>query len=223
MRVPSIFLYLFLCLLATKDVFANEWISRDIAGKSRMTEQGDKNERVLKIDADCSASGFFKKEYMDASSHPRLSWRWRISNALAGSDERAEPTDDSAARLLIFFDAPPPKENFFSGLRYRLATSASGGVLPDGPAIAYAWSETLAPETAIQSPFTERVKIIVLRGPEDAGKIGSWSFEERDPVRDFKDVFGVEPKGILGFAVMADTDQTCQAVTTSFSDVRMSV
>ena len=70
------------------------------------------------------------------------------------------------------------------------------------------WDAKLAVGTELDSPFTHRVRYVVLRHGAVAG---GWASEKRDIAADFMRFFGREAGGLAplaGIAVGADADNT---------------
>lgn len=92
---------------------------------------------VLRIESDAAAS-----TWVHAFEAPveaaRLSWRWKVSNAVAGSDFRHKAGDDYAARVYVLFDYPLEKLGFGDRFKISLARTLHGAELPTA-AIAYVW------------------------------------------------------------------------------------
>lgn len=132
----------------------------------------------------------------------RLRWRWRVESPLDGrTPEKSRGGDDYAARVFVIFE-----------------TSA---VPTRTRAINYVWSAQVPAGTEFPSPYTDRVKLVVLRsGSADAG---AWQEESRDVLADYRRLFGREPEEFNGVAVMVDTDNTGQRALAWFSDLRLEI
>ena len=73
----------------------------------------------------------------------------------------------------------------------------------------YIWDAHLPPGTQLDSPFTRRLRYIVLRS--GAERLHRWTAEKRDVVADFIKLFGDETRELpplIGVAVGADADNT---------------
>ena len=95
----------------------------------------------------------------------------------------------------------------------------SGEPVPPA-SLCYVWDSHLEPGTLVESPFTRRVRFIVLRGPESP--LRRWADERRDLDADFVRAFGDESKEVpplIGVAVGADADNTGLHTVAYVSDV----
>jgi hypothetical protein len=83
----------------------------------------------------------------------------------------------------------------------------------------YVWDNRLPPGTVLRSPYTDRVRMIVVRsGNAEAGR---WVEESRNVLDDYRRAFGGEPPAIAGIAVMTDTDDTGESATAWFGDIAL--
>jgi len=151
-----------------------------------------------------------------AASHRELSWQWKVSNVVGTADMNQKSGDDFAARLYVFFDVPMEALTFFERTKIRLARMFFSADVPTA-AICYVWDNKQPVGTAHFSPYTSRVRMIVLQS--GAGKSGKWISESRDVAADFRQAFGMPAPAITGVALGNDTDQTRESVTAWFGDV----
>jgi hypothetical protein len=158
---------------------------------------------------------------LDASAQerPMLSWRWKVDHALEFADMSLKTAEDFAARVYVFFDVPLEELSLASRTKIRLARLVYGAQVP-AAALCYVWDNRHLPGQSAWSPFTDRVRTVVLEsGNAHAGK---WQAERRDLDADFRAAFGETWKKpvprISGIAVGNDTDQTGETVTAWFGD-----
>jgi hypothetical protein len=124
---------------------------------------------------------------------PVLQWRWRAKQLPAGGDERAAKTNDSAAGVYVVFDST---------------------VMPR--AIKYVWSSTLPVGTRVTSPVYWRSRTVVLQsGPAQPNE---WKLETVNFYRDYKNLFGTEPGGVQGIAILTDSDTTKSVAEADYDD-----
>jgi hypothetical protein len=145
-----------------------------------------------------------------------VSWRWKVDRVLDAAKLGTKEGDDFAARVYVSFEIPPGELTIAERARLELARLLYGDV--PSAAICYVWDNRAAKGTSIWSPWAERVRIVVLRNAEDAGK---WVEERRDVAADFREAFGRAPPRMSGIAAGSDTDQTHETVTAWFGDVRI--
>ncbi len=172
---------------------------------------------VLRIESDAAAS-----TWVHAFEAPveaaRLSWRWKVSNAVAGSDFRHKAGDDYAARVYVLFDYPLERLGFGDRFKISLARTLHGAELPTA-AIAYVWGTAQDVGESGPNPYTDRVRMLVL----DSGDAhaGQWRSVERDLAADFERLFGEPAPPVTGLALGADTDNTGGQVTAWFGDLEL--
>lgn len=188
---------------------------------SDVTLVDDEGRTVLEIRSRNSAGAAIHR-VREPAQGARLSWRWKVDRVVASADMETRDGDDFAARVYVFFDVPIQAIPLADRVKVRLARWLYGQELPTA-ALCYVWDNKHAPGTARWSPYTNRVRVIVLEsGAADAGK---WREARRDVGADFRAAFGAQWKGPLpavsGVAVGNDTDQTGEAATAWFGDVRL--
>lgn len=176
----------------------------------------DDGRTVLKSVSAASAGSVGIPLVAPAASHRQLNWQWKVSNLIAAADMNQKSGDDFAARLYVFFDVPMESLSFFERTRIRLARMFFSADVPTA-AICYVWDNKQPIGYARFSPYTSRVRVIVLQsGGANAGK---WISETRDVAADFQQAFGAPAPAITGIAVGNDTDQTRESVVAWFGDV----
>ncbi len=148
-----------------------------------------------------------------------LAWRWKIDRVVDKADLETRAGDDFAARVYVFFDVPVEALPWFDRLKIRVARALHGGDLPT-TAICYVWDNRHAPGTSAWSPFTDRVRTIVLESGN--ARAGGWVEEKRDVAADFREAFGTKtaPR-VTGIAAGNDTDQTGESASAWFGDFRL--
>ncbi len=106
-----------------------------------------------------------------------------VSEKLANRSE-----DDFAARVYVIF----PGSTFFNT-----------------DVIEYIWDESIAEGTVGSSPYSDRVKLFVIRSGRPTEENGGWQIEKRSPYEDYVKLFGKKPKRAIGaVALMSDSDNT---------------
>jgi hypothetical protein len=151
-----------------------------------------------------------------------VAWRWKVDRVIASADMETREGDDFAARVYVFFDVPLASIPLSDRVKVRLARWIYGQELPTA-AICYVWDNRHARGTSRWSPYSNRVRMIVLESGE--ANAGRWIDEKRDVAADFRAAFGPQWKGplpaITGVAAGNDTDQTGESVTARFGDRRI--
>jgi hypothetical protein len=164
-------------------------------------------QRLLEIVAQASY-GTLVHELADSNGARRLSWWWRIELDNPATDLRTKDGDDHAAVVCALFDLPLAAVPFIERQLLRLARAFSGQALP-AASLCYTWDARLPRDTVLMSPFTRRVRLIVLHGAGEP--LHAWQQEERDLFGDFQRLFGEESSALpplRAVVVAADADNT---------------
>ena len=173
---------------------------------------------VLKVESNNSAGSIgIPLTATVAAGNTTLEWRWKINHALEKADMSKKVSDDFAGRVYVFFDVPLDSLSFMERSKIRLARAVAGADVPTA-ALCYVWDNTHAVGHTQLSPYTNRVRKIVLQ--TGGANINKWMKESRDVAADFKAAFGFDAPAVTGVAVGNDTDNTDDNVTTWFGDVK---
>jgi hypothetical protein len=171
---------------------------------------------VLRADAHGAGSGLMRRNETDPRTHPVLAWRWKIAGVVESSDATQKYGDDYAARVYVMFKYEPARVSTFNRSTYALMRLFYGEEPPHA-GLSYVWDNRLAPGTVLANPYTDRVRMIVVRsGNAEAGR---WVSEERNVLEDYRRAFGEEPPPIAGVAVMTATADTGASATAWFGDI----
>ena len=176
----------------------------------------DQNIKVVKAESDESASGLTKKITFNPKEYPYLSWRWKVNKAIPGTDVTSKSGDDYAARIYVMFeyDVKDLSEDEQSNVSWY---KFFNGELPPLATLNYIWANKMAIGNIVSSPYTDRVKMVILKNKDSA--LQEWHVEERNIYEDYKNAFGEEPKGVMSIAIMTDTDNTGAMAETYFGDI----
>jgi len=164
--------------------------------------------RVLEIKADESYGNLVHDLSGPASDARSLSWRWRIEVDNPAGDPQQRSGDDHTLAVCAMFDLPLSAVPFAERQVLRAARVTSGESLPTAT-LCYTWDERQAQGAVNISPFTRRVRYLVLRGSGEP--LRQWRQEQRDLRADFLRLFGDEATAVpplLAISVAADTDNT---------------
>jgi hypothetical protein len=176
--------------------------------------------RVLRVEADRSY-GNLEHSLTNPPGAKRLSWRWQVEQGLKNADLRQRSGEDMAVRVCALFDLPDSQIPAGERAKLMLARVSTGDHVP-GATVCYVWDNRLAPDTTVESPYTRRIRFMVLRGPESPP--GQWHDESRDIGADFLRLFGDESQQVpplIGVAVGADSDNTGEHSVAYVSDVAL--
>lgn len=177
---------------------------------------------AIRVRSSHSASTLAFRLDADPASRSRLAWRWKVDRVVASADLSRKEGDDFAARVYVSFDVPLEALPFAERTRVRIARLLHGPTVPTA-AICYVWDNRHAPGTVAWSPYSRRLRMVVVRS--GGAQAGQWVPEARDVAADFREAFGAQWSGplprITAIAVGADTDQTGEAVTAWFSGLAL--
>lgn len=162
---------------------------------------------VLRVDANNSYGNLAHR--LPAGSQGRsLAWRWRVDTGLPKADLNERSGEDIAIKVCAMFDEPMDKVPFGDRLALKAASTMSGTDAPTAT-LCYVWDAHLPVGSTLHSPFTHRIRYIVLRSGGD--RLGTWASERQDLHADFLKLYGDEVKVVpplLGIMVGADADNT---------------
>jgi hypothetical protein len=182
----------------------------------RVTQDGA--ERVLRAEANGSASAFVHMQRVDPAQHPVLTWRWRTDALVADADNTNAKREDAPVRVIVGFDGDKTKLPDKEQRRFAQAKKLSGRDMPYAT-LMYIWENRQPVNTVIDSAHTTRLKMVVVEsGPQG---VGSWRSYQRNLVEDYQRAFGEPPGRILGFAVMTDTDNTGEKASALYGAMQL--
>ena len=192
------------------------WRHTEIRGAPRATRYAlteDDGRTVIRAEAESSAS---------ALAHPvratpaTLQWQWKVSSVLTAGNPYTREGDDYAARLYVTFDYPLARLPLLDSLKLRAARAFFDPEVPTA-ALCYVWDARLPVGTVLSSPYTPRVRVIVVES--GAEHIGRWRAVERDLDADFRSAFGEPAPPVTGVAIATDTDNTRERAIAWFGDI----
>lgn len=175
-------------------------------------------ERVLRADADASASGLMVDLSVDPAEMPILTFRWRTDALIAGADATQAHASDSPVRVMLAFDGDKSALPLKDRLTFERVRLLSGREMPYATLV-YIWENRLAVETVQPNLHTGRIRKMV--ASSGAGAVGRWQSFRRDIVADYKRAFGEPPGRLVGVGVMSDTDNTRQRVRAYYGDIQL--
>jgi len=180
--------------------------SVDIPTSYRLVEHH--GQTVLEANSHASASALFKRERVDLSRYPILTWRWKTAASCFVGDWHDPERDDYPLRLFVIFEPSGGVFSFWRRLRPGFA----------GDAVLYVNDprEGLTGNDP-SSHVNDRIKVITLSHPP--GDDDSWRQQRRDVRRDYQDLFGRAPRDVAGVAVMTDTDNSGTECVSYFGDI----
>jgi Protein of unknown function (DUF3047) len=161
--------------------------------------------KVVRVRADKSYGNLVHAWAGPASS---IQFRWKLEKPLLKADLKTKGTEDIALKVCVSFDMPVGKIPASERMLFRLAQFASREPIPTAT-LCYVWDHRLAVGTEIASPYTNRVRYVVLNSGE--AQLGTWQAHQRNIADDFKRAFGAESDSVPAvnaILVGADSDNT---------------
>ncbi len=201
-----------------------EWAFQPVRGAKQFTRYAyvrddELGTTVLEAVADAAAGALIYRFDADARISSVLRFKWKPGNLIATSDPRTKAGDDYVARIYITFATDPEHASVQEKAENAVAHMLYGDTPPHA-ALSYVFTHKAALGTIITSPYTHRVKKIVVDA--DPNSIGKWKGFVRDVYDDYKRAFGEEPPRISGIAIMVDTDNTGEKASARFADITLS-
>jgi hypothetical protein len=155
---------------------------------------------VLEADAKQGGSALWRKIRLDPRSYPLLEWRWRIAPEQGSRLELNSPASPHA-RISVGFHGDVNRRDFDDRAKLRMAMLLTPNGLPYA-SLLYVWMLDVPAETVIHSPYTDRVRMIVVES--GARRIGEWVSVRRNVLEDYRRAFGEEAGDVVGVGVMTD-------------------
>lgn len=174
------------------------WEAESFRGETVYDVVPEGTGHVLRARSRASASGLVYRIRYDVGQYPILSWRWKVDNVIEKGDETRKSGDDYAARVYVIFP-----HWFF----------------PKTRSLNYIWANRLPRGRHVPNPFTPRAAMFAVES--GAGEVGRWLAERRDVRADYRAAFGEDPPPAGAVAIMTDTDQTGEAATAYYDDLRL--
>lgn len=137
-----------------------------------------------------------------------LKLRWRLDSALLKANLKSKKTEDLALKVCLSFDMPTDNIPSSERTLFKFAQFFSRDKLPTAT-LCYVWAHAETVGTEQASPYTGRVRYIVVNSGEAALK--TWQDHTRNVRVDFARAFGTESvvfPAVTAIIVGADSDNT---------------
>lgn len=171
---------------------------------------------VIKAQADASASGLVHALDVNSKTFPLLSWRWKVTDLIAGADNTQKHAEDSPVRVVVTFDGDRDRLSFDERIFSDNVKLLTGQAMPYAT-LMYIWENRAPREAIIPNRHTSRVRMIVAESGRE--KVGTWQEVTRNVYEDYRRAFGEEPGRITAIGIMTDTDNTGANVHAYYGDI----
>jgi hypothetical protein len=177
------------------------------------------SESYLRTESNASASGLVLEKEFNVYEYPKMRWRWKVENVYHKGDAHTKSGDDYPMRILIIFkygrDEPGMVEYFGHSIFRQISEEH-----PPHSGLNYAWANKEHPEYIITSPYTDRIKMILIeKGTVNTGR---WIEEEVDILKDYEQAFNQEPPKFAELAIMNDSDNTGESSVSGIDWIKIS-
>lgn len=178
------------------------WEEKSFNGKTLYQLRSEGEIPYLNALSDKSCSGLYRSVQVPVTPDLFIEWAWRAKQF----PKKQVPTrfnsrkqDDFSARIYLVF----PGTNFFKS-----------------DVLEYLWDGHAPLETVAESPFSDRIKMIVVASGSAPGD--GWLTHKRNVLDDYRKAFGKDPQKPLGIlAVMSDSDNTHSVSEADFGGLRL--
>ncbi len=161
--------------------------------------------KVLRVSAD-KAYGNMVHDWTGRMES--IKFRWRLDTPLPKADLKSKKTEDIALKVCLSFDLPMEQIPAAERATFKLAQFFSPDKLPTAT-LCYVWAHAEAVGSEMASPYTGRVRYIVLN--TGGNPLKTWQDHQRDVKADFLKAFGAESQiipAVTAIIVGADSDNT---------------
>ena len=159
----------------------------------------------LKAESNASASGIVHRKEFNVYDHPKVRWRWKVSNVYQKGDAQKKSGDDYPIRIYIMFKYDPDTASFGKMLKYGLAKKLYGKYPPHS-SLNYIWANRKHEKKVIANSYASEAMMILLQSGKE--NVGQWIEQEVDVLEDYRKAFGEDPPPFASLAVMNDSDNT---------------
>lgn len=185
----------------SNDSALKEWEEKIFKGRVVYKVEGKNNLSYVNANSDSAASALYYKTTLDAKKRsPVIRWKWRVEKfpAKSGAESlETENEDDFAGRVYVIFPAK---------------------FLLNSKVLEYIWAEKLPVGLTGTSPYSKKIKLIVLRS--GLATDGKWYSEERDILADYVKMFGEKPEYNIGaIAFMTNAEHTSTSAEAMYDDI----
>ena len=178
----------------------NTWKMKQLVKTTLYDVTHKSGEPVLTLESKHSAGLFFRMIAVDLKETPYLNWSWKISHIYNNPSEVKRSGDDFPARVLIVYE--------------------EGFVGTDSTGFSFVWASQVSKGTVWKSPVSENLLMVVNQSGDS--HVNQWLTEKVDLKATFKNLLKKNIDRVSYIALMADTDDLKESVTTQFKNIYFS-
>lgn len=178
----------------------NAWKMKQLVNTTAFDVKLKSGEPVLTVESKQSAGLFFRMISVDLQETPFLNWSWKVSHIFNNQSENKRSGDDFPARVLIVYE-----EGF-------VGTNTTG--------FSFVWASQLSKGSVWKSPISDNLLMVANQSGET--HVNQWLIEKVDIKAAFKNLLKKNINSVSYIALMADTDDLKETVTTQFKNIYFS-
>lgn len=197
------------------------WHAVPLPGKkpTRYVLESKDGRRVIRADADASASLWRRKVDVPAERLSDVSWSWWVDAPILDADLADADRADAPARVVLAFDGDrsqlPPRTR----MMFELARTLTGEE-PPYATLMYVHAHGVPAGTVLVSQRSDRIRKIVVDGGPSSTK--QWREHRRNIAADYQLAFGKPPGRLVGIGVMTDGDNTRSKARAWYGPIELS-
>lgn len=176
----------------------------------------ENGEAIIKAESNQSISSVQVNLNANPQAFQIIEWEWWIKSVLESGDVTEKDGDDYAARIYITFDYPVSELSFGDKIKYRFYKTFTSFDVPTR-ALNYVWANKAEVGSIHPNPYTDWVQVVAVQSGNE--KAGTWQSEKRNILKDYRAVFGEEPRAITGIQIMTDSDNTGESAEAAYGKI----
>lgn len=204
-----------------REVEQADWHGVTLPGKkpTRYVMESKDGRRVIRAEADASASLWRRKVDVPAERLSDVRWSWWVEAPILDADLADADRADAPARVVLAFDGDrsqlPPRTR----MMFELARTLTGEE-PPYATLMYVHAHGVPAGTVLVSQRSDRIRKIVVDGGPSSTK--TWREHRRNIAVDYQRAFGKPPGRLVGIGVMTDADNTRSKAKAWYGPIELS-
>jgi len=151
---------------------------------------------------------------IDLTTHPILTWRWKIDRLAKTANVRDRTRNDITAAVILGF------EHDDLTLLQRLkhfTLRIMGYHIASQRALIYFWGSQAERGSVSKNLHADWFTQIAVRS--GSTHVGTWVPERRNVLKDYRTIYGTEPPPIVNVSITTETNNTQEPVTAYYGDI----